>query len=177
MNSVELRWAIDHVIQLTSAEMNVVVEKLRCDAEMLSEETFLPITPQSMTSLLKPEVPTLRVDLSCNRTCCLLSANSHFHGTTTQICSTSFLQSTMSQKWAFKGIDTLATHANLELRRQIHHCKLLFNLSHDNINMQFRVYEQRINRQSHFDSGTASTIYKNNENLGGQTRLRERTSS
>jgi hypothetical protein len=53
------RWAIDHVIQLTSAEMNVVVEKLRCNAEMLSEETFLPITPQSMTSLLKPEVPTL----------------------------------------------------------------------------------------------------------------------
>ena len=66
---------------------------------------------------------------------------------------------TMSQKWAFRGIDTLAERANVELRRQIHECKLLFYFSHDNLNIQFRVYEQRIGRQSHFDSGTATTIY------------------
>lgn len=65
----------------------------------------------------------------------------------------------MSQKWAFNGIDTLAKCANTELQQQIHRHKLLFNLSHDNINIQFRVYEQRIDRHSHFDSGTASTIY------------------
>ena len=66
---------------------------------------------------------------------------------------------TLSQKWAFKGIDTLAERANAELRRQIHTQKLLFYFSHDNVNIQFRVYDQRINRQNHFDSGTASTIY------------------
>lgn len=66
---------------------------------------------------------------------------------------------TMSQKWAFNGIDTLAKHANMELQQQIHDHKLLFYFSHDNVNIQFRVYEQRVDRQSHFDSGTASTIY------------------
>lgn len=65
----------------------------------------------------------------------------------------------MSQKWAFHGIDTIARHANEELRRQIHELKLLFFFSHDNINRQFRVFEQRIDRQTTFDSGTASTIY------------------
>ncbi|KAF9642100.1 hypothetical protein BDM02DRAFT_3069948, partial [Thelephora ganbajun] len=40
---------------------------------------------------------------------------------------------TMSQKWAFQGIDTPAKHANTELRRQIHELKLLFLFSHDNI--------------------------------------------
>jgi len=66
---------------------------------------------------------------------------------------------TMSQKWAFEGIDTLAKHANEELRHQVHELKLLFFFSHDNINRQFRVFEQRIDRQTTFDSGTASTIY------------------
>ena len=65
----------------------------------------------------------------------------------------------MSQKWAFKGIDALAERANTELRHQIHNRKLLFYLSHDNVNIQFRVYEQRVDRQSRFDSGTATTIY------------------
>lgn len=66
---------------------------------------------------------------------------------------------TMSQKWAYKGIDTLAKRVNVELRHQIHDRNLLFYFSHDNVNIQFRVYEQRIDRQSHFDSGTATTIY------------------
>lgn len=66
---------------------------------------------------------------------------------------------TMSQKWAFQGINMLAEHANAELRRQIHELKLLFLFSHDNINRQFWVFEQRVDRQTTFDSGTASTIY------------------
>ena len=66
---------------------------------------------------------------------------------------------TMSQKWAFQGINTLAEHANAELRRQIHELKLFFLFSHDNINRQFWVFEQRVDRQTTFDSGTASTIY------------------
>ncbi|KAF9641852.1 hypothetical protein BDM02DRAFT_3194419 [Thelephora ganbajun] len=65
----------------------------------------------------------------------------------------------MSQKWAFQGIDTLAKHANTELRCQIHELKLLFLFSHDNINCQFRAFEQQIDRQTTFDSDTASTIY------------------
>jgi hypothetical protein len=66
---------------------------------------------------------------------------------------------TMSQKWAFNGIDTLAKRVKMELRHQIYDLRLQFYFSQDNINIQFRVYEQRFDRQSHFDSGTASTIY------------------
>lgn len=52
-------WAVDHVTQRINTEMNAAVEKLRCDGDDLSEQTFLSITPQSMESLLEPEVPTL----------------------------------------------------------------------------------------------------------------------
>jgi len=63
------QWATDHVTQLINTEMNAVVEKLRCDGEDLSEETFLSITPRSVTLLLKPEVPTLwRILKSASRT-------------------------------------------------------------------------------------------------------------
>ena len=31
--------------------------------------------------------------------------------------------------------------------------------SHDNLNLPFKVYDQRINNQSHFDSGTAATLF------------------
>ena len=39
--------------------MNAAIENFRCDGDYLNEESFLSITPRSMTLLLKPEVPTL----------------------------------------------------------------------------------------------------------------------
>lgn len=45
----------------------------------------------------------------------------------------SSLGPTMSQKWAFNGIDMLADHANVDLRCQIHEQKPLFFFLHDNI--------------------------------------------
>jgi hypothetical protein len=63
------QWAVDHVTQLINTEMNAAVEKLCCDGDDLTKETFLSITPQSMTLLLKPAVPTLwRVLKSASRT-------------------------------------------------------------------------------------------------------------
>lgn len=53
------RWSINNVTQLIGTEMDTAVERLRCDRDDIKEETFLSITPRSMTSLLKPEVPTL----------------------------------------------------------------------------------------------------------------------
>ena len=62
-------WAIDHVTTLVNAEMDATVGNLRCDGDDLSEETFLSITPNSMVSLLKPDVPTLwRILKSASRT-------------------------------------------------------------------------------------------------------------
>jgi hypothetical protein len=64
---------------------------------------------------------------------------------------------TASQKWAFTGIDHIVQSAQqkyaLDVRRR------RFIVSHDNLNIPFRVYEPTVNRQSHFDSGTAATLY------------------
>ena len=62
-------WAIDHVTTLVNAEMDTMVGNLCCDRDDLSEETFLSITPNSMVSLLKPDVLTLwRILKSASRT-------------------------------------------------------------------------------------------------------------
>lgn len=62
-------WAIDHVTALVNTEMDTAVERLRCDGDDLNEDTFLSLTPRSMKSLLKPEVPTLwRILKSASRT-------------------------------------------------------------------------------------------------------------
>ena len=64
---------------------------------------------------------------------------------------------TTSQKWAFTGIDHIVQSPQrkyaLDVRRR------LFIVSHDNVNIPFRVYEPTVNRQNHFDSGTAATLY------------------
>ena len=64
---------------------------------------------------------------------------------------------TTSQKWAFTGIDHIVHSAQqtytLDVRTR------LFILWHDNVNIPFCVYEPSATRQSHFDSGTAATLY------------------
>ena len=64
---------------------------------------------------------------------------------------------TTSQKWVFTGIDHIVQSAQqkytLDIRRR------RFIISHDNVNIPFRVYESTVNRQSHFDSGTAVTLF------------------
>ena len=64
---------------------------------------------------------------------------------------------TTSQKWAFAGIEHIMQSAQQKYTLDVH--RRLFIVSHDNVNIPFRVYEPSINRQSHFDSGTAATLY------------------
>ncbi len=64
---------------------------------------------------------------------------------------------TMSQKWAYDGIDSLAEQARESLIRDL--AIYEFHGSYDNMNVPFKVYEQRLSNQSHFDSGTAATIF------------------
>jgi hypothetical protein len=63
---------------------------------------------------------------------------------------------TMSQKWSYSGIEILSEQAHNALTQDLaaHHW---FGI-HDNVNIPFQVYEQRLHNQSHFDSGTAGTI-------------------
>jgi hypothetical protein len=64
---------------------------------------------------------------------------------------------TMSQKWAYRGIEQLSGQVRSSLLDEIE--KYPWFGTHDNINIAFKVYEQRLNNQSHFDSGTAATIF------------------
>jgi hypothetical protein len=66
------------------------------------------------------------------------------------------LEITMSQKWAYRAINTLSEQIHLTLLDDIEHYPWFG--CHDNINLPFKVYEQRLGNQSHFDSGTAATI-------------------
>lgn len=64
---------------------------------------------------------------------------------------------TMCQKWAYDGIEQLLARIHKAL------CDDIANYpwfgTHNNINIPFRVYEQRLSNQSHFDCGTVATIF------------------
>src|SRR6267142_3581131 len=57
---------------------------------------------------------------------------------------------TMSQKWAYHAIKHLSEQIHITLLEDIE-CYPWFGC-HDNINLPFKVYEQRLTNQSHFDS-------------------------
>ncbi|KAH9949025.1 hypothetical protein B0H21DRAFT_804739, partial [Amylocystis lapponica] len=62
----------------------------------------------------------------------------------------------MSHKWMYRGINTISRAAKDALLADIH--TLPWFGVHDNLNIAFRVQEQRLSNQGHFDSGTAGTI-------------------
>jgi hypothetical protein len=64
---------------------------------------------------------------------------------------------TLSQKWAYSAVKTLAVQATKAMKQDLK--KHVWFVGHDNVNIPFKVQEQRLHNQSHFDSGTASTIY------------------
>jgi hypothetical protein len=66
------------------------------------------------------------------------------------------LRITMSQKWAYCAIKAISEQIHITLLDNILHYPWFG--CHDNINLPFKVYEQWISNQSHFDSGTAATI-------------------
>lgn len=63
----------------------------------------------------------------------------------------------MCQKTTYRGVEMIAETAQENMRRDVQ--QYPFQGSHDNLNVQFRSYEQRLNNKSHFDSGTAATLY------------------
>ncbi|KAI0088970.1 hypothetical protein BDY19DRAFT_993786 [Irpex rosettiformis] len=63
----------------------------------------------------------------------------------------------MSHSWVYHLIDKISEDAKKELMIAIH--TYPFRASHDNLNLGFKVFEQRTHKQSRFDSGTAATVY------------------
>lgn len=64
---------------------------------------------------------------------------------------------TMSSSWINKGI----VYLSKDNRRRLHEDMKIYYIfgGHDNLNIGFRVYEMRMDRSSHFDSGTTATVY------------------
>ncbi|EKM48682.1 uncharacterized protein PHACADRAFT_189093 [Phanerochaete carnosa HHB-10118-sp] len=67
------------------------------------------------------------------------------------------LDLTMSHSWLFSGVEKIAERSIKSLRDDVK--KFKFRGTHDNINMRFVSYEQRLDNKTHFDSGAAATIY------------------
>ncbi|EIW75949.1 hypothetical protein CONPUDRAFT_76987 [Coniophora puteana RWD-64-598 SS2] len=65
---------------------------------------------------------------------------------------------TMSHKWTVRAIQTIAENTLDGIRIRLKNGEE-FVISHDNLNLAFKVFNQRMNNQSHFDSGTSATIY------------------
>lgn len=64
---------------------------------------------------------------------------------------------TMSYKWTGNAVGTISNTAMQKLRKVIHHFPWI--ISHDNVNIPFRVSSQRLGNQNEFGSGTAATIF------------------
>ncbi|EIW81866.1 hypothetical protein CONPUDRAFT_122373 [Coniophora puteana RWD-64-598 SS2] len=65
---------------------------------------------------------------------------------------------TMSHKWMSRAIKTISENTLAEVRKRIEEGED-FTITHDNLNLAFKVFNQRINNQTHFDSGTSATAY------------------
>ncbi|PSS06545.1 hypothetical protein PHLCEN_2v3675 [Hermanssonia centrifuga] len=63
----------------------------------------------------------------------------------------------ISQKAIHDTVNAISCSAQQSLRKDI--LQYPYGGLHDNLNQQIRVYEQRLSNQSHFDSGTAATIF------------------
>ncbi|KAI0634747.1 hypothetical protein C8Q77DRAFT_1156148 [Trametes polyzona] len=63
----------------------------------------------------------------------------------------------MSQVWVYGALERLSKSERESLWEDLQ--VFPWFGSHDNVNFRFRVFEQRSDHQSHFDSGTAGTIF------------------
>jgi hypothetical protein len=63
---------------------------------------------------------------------------------------------TMCQKTAYRCIEAISKSSHMSLNADI--SRYPWFGCHDNVNLGFQVYEQRLSNHDHFDSGTAATI-------------------
>jgi len=64
---------------------------------------------------------------------------------------------TLTQKWALTAVEKVAKNKMNVLMNRVKTTN--FHTTHDNINRMFRVSHQRAGHNSHFDSGTAATVF------------------
>ena len=64
---------------------------------------------------------------------------------------------TMSHQWSARALKTISENEMKTVQNWVH--QYPFVVTNDNLNIQFCVFGQCIDNQSHFDSGTASTLF------------------
>ena len=64
---------------------------------------------------------------------------------------------TMSHQWSARALKTISNNEMLVVQDWVH--QFPFVITYDNVNIPFRVLSQCIDNQSHFDSGTTSTLF------------------
>ena len=81
-----------------------------------------------------------------------------FHGLSAQALDTLHdLGLVMPMKWTTNCVSELAGDSKQEMLSFLNN--RFWIMSHDNVNIAFKVYPQRVNKQTHFDSGTAATVF------------------
>ncbi|KAI0692054.1 hypothetical protein BC835DRAFT_1416809 [Cytidiella melzeri] len=73
--------------------------------------------------------------------------------------TTHMLGITMSQKWKYTALETLADASCKAMYQDLHVLKKESRKTYDNLNLGFKTYQQQLDNQSHFNSGTAATMY------------------
>lgn len=72
---------------------------------------------------------------------------------------TNALGLTMSQSWKYEALDLLSASKHKAMQRDIQDPDKQAVHSYDNLNIRFTKLEQRLDNQTHFDSGCAATVF------------------
>ncbi len=72
---------------------------------------------------------------------------------------TNALGLTMSQSWKYEALELLSASKHKAMERDLQDPDKQSVHSYDNLNIRFTKIEQRLDNQTHFDSGCAATVF------------------
>ncbi|KAF8237484.1 hypothetical protein L208DRAFT_1421552 [Tricholoma matsutake] len=155
------------LLAISWKEMILEIKSLAPTLWKLFRYTLYTPMQEERNKMKDPDVATLLMismaSFSCSHHHCKLAKLLMVYFKSSGLATKAFdtlhaLGITMSQKWAYHAIKLLSKQIHVTLLDDIK-CYPWFGC-HDNINLPFKVYEQRLSNQSHFDSGTAATILR-----------------
>ncbi|KIJ60786.1 hypothetical protein HYDPIDRAFT_189878 [Hydnomerulius pinastri MD-312] len=158
------REAFDCVARVVEEELDGVKDSMRCPAEDLSTEGLTSFQIEDLMLKLKrdtdknPDLVEKSRSHHNSRFAKLLTTFLRSQGTPAK--SIDLLRAfglTMSHQWSVRALNKISENEMAKVREMVQ--TLLFVITHDNGNIPFRVFSQRLDNQSHFDSGTASTVF------------------
>ncbi|KAI0694460.1 hypothetical protein BC835DRAFT_1306326 [Cytidiella melzeri] len=177
------KFSIDNVNMLINREMRELAPIVRAPIKNLTAENLLELDLQKLSTTMKAKAPVLwsilhnasstpqqlerntykdhTEPIVMMRRCLLQQFNSIYFkasGLAAKAHDTTHAYGvTMSHSWVYDLVKKLSEDARQALFADI--SLWAWFASQDNLNLAFQVYKQRRNKQSHFDSGTAGTIF------------------